>query len=296
MKKASLFLLSVTLLALLAGCQSVQRAEQVFSRSATETPSPIPPTPTDLPAPTFTVTPYPTRTPLPGDPLKAAVETYFNALAAQDAAAAANVYSSYSLMVHKVTRDEAAAALQARFAAGERWSGLAVIENRPLDAVTTLVHVTYQVESKDAKTGAAASLKKDEWWPLRDENGQWTYNLDNLIDFRTLETPEQTTAGLTVKPRQITRYSDHMTLTLLVQNQTNDSIVLGQQNEDLATFHFGDQDVLADKTQLIFERLHSYPDTTLVLQGLYEKYPDGVTIRQWKNLQVAPWYVFDFNQ
>ncbi len=224
------------------------------------------------------------------------VQTYFAALEAKDATKAAALLSSYSLMVSKITRSEAASQLQARFAKGDQWSGLEVQENRPLDDTTTLVHVVYQLESKDEKTGETMKASQDEWWPLRNENSQWYYNLDNLINFRTLEVPAQTTGGLTLKPRQIVWYSDQIRLTLLAQNQTNDSIVLGQKNEVLASFVFGDQKIEAEQAQFIFNRLRSYPEIELVVKGKFDAYPDGVVIRQWKTVKAAPWYTFDFNQ
>jgi hypothetical protein len=77
-----------------------------------------------------------------------------------------------------------------------------------------------------------------------------------------------------------------------VQNGTNEAIVLGQPNEILATFSFGDQQVEAEKTRFIFDRLRSYPDTILDVKGLYTRYPDAVEIRRWKNLQTPPWFTF----
>lgn len=296
MKKRILVIFLMCVVLLLVACQGnplglkSQAAEEDAETAA-------PPTATIQRLPTFTVTPYPTRTPVPADPIQETVRTYFNALEAQDSQKAAAAFSNYSLMVNQVTRGEAAGQLQARFARGEQWSGLEVQETRPLDDLTTLVHVTYRLEGKNEQTGALEPVTRDEWWPLRNENGQWFYNLDNLIDFRTLEVTEQTTGGLTIKPRQLTRYADRTILTLLVQNQTNESIVLGQQNEVLASFLFGEAEkVEAEPVQFIFQRLHSYPETELVIQGLFETYPDGVIIRQWKNVQVEPWYTFDFNQ
>ena len=134
----------------------------------------------------------------------------------------------------------------------------------------------------------------DEWWPIRLESGQWRYNRNNLIDYQTLDVPVQTTAGLTVKPRQIARYTDHLRLTLLVQNQTNEAIVFGQPNEVMATFLFGDKPVETRNTRLIFEPHRSYPDTAIDLQGMYETFPDGIILRKWKGLQVKPWFEFRF--
>jgi hypothetical protein len=94
---------------------------------------------------------------------------------------------------------------------------------------------------------------------------------------------------------RLARYSDHMTLTLLVQNSTNDPIVLGQTNEVLAAFTFKDQTVEAVKKQMVFQRLRTYSDVTIEVKGLFSSYPEEVIIRQWKNLQVAPWYDFKFS-
>ena len=279
------------------------------------------PSPTALPPvrltqpPTFAPTLPPTQaasptpflpSPTPYDPAKKTVEDFFAALAEKDYESAAGLYSNFSLMVDEVTRGEAAAELKARAARGEKITNWETVETRDFDERTRLVHVVYKVSVEEKATATpkakvtptataeAAPASMDEWWPVRLENGQWRYNRNNLIDFQTLDTPTQTTGGLTVKPRQLTRYSDHLRLTLLVQNQTNETIVLGQPNEVMAVFLFGDKPVEADKTRLIFERLRSYPDTAIELKGLFEEYPDGIIIRQWKGLKVEPWYTFEF--
>lgn len=296
MKKIIFATLMICLVVSLAACDKLPASLKSKVEQATAVPTQAPPTPTFAPLPTYTTTPFPTRTPEPQDPLKETVQAYFAALEAKDSTKAAALLSSYSLMVSKITRSEAASQLQARFARGDGWSGLEVQENRPLDDTTTLVHVVYQLETKDDKTGETSKAAKDEWWPLRNENSQWYYNLDNLINFRTLEVSAQTTGGLTIKPRQLTWYSDQIRLTMLAQNQTNDSIVLGQKNEVLASFVFAGQKVEAEQAQFIFNRLRSYPEIELVVKGNFDAFPDGVVIRQWKNVKTAPWYTFDFNQ
>jgi len=261
----------------------------------TASPTPFPLTATFRPAATFTVTPYPTKTPVPVDPAKDTVQKYYDALESKDAEGAARLISSYSLMVHEMTRSDAASQLQGRFVHGDTWTDLAINEQKAFDENTILIRLTYQFKNLETETGAVVETQVDEWWPIRNENGQWLYNWENLIDFRTLEISEQTTAGMTIKPRQMTRYSDHICLTLLAQNQTNEPIVLGQVNETLATFVFGDKKVEAEQTQFIFDRLRSYPSTDLIVKGLFPEYPDSVIIREWKNLQVEPWYTFDLN-
>jgi hypothetical protein len=244
--------------------------------------------------------PAPTETALPTaaptiDPAVQTVQKYAAALQAGDFHAAAALLSNFSLMVDRMTSSEASDELQLRMAR-ERWSDFQVKETRPFNEKTTLVHVTYQVQTKDAKTGQSIQTQVDEMWPVRLEYGKYLYNRGNLIDYHTLDVLEHTTAGLTVKPRRLTRYSDRIRLTFLVQNQTNDPIVLGQTNEVLAAFLFGDQKIEAEKTQLIFDTLRSYPDTVLEVKGLFDHYPDGIVIRQWKNIQVSPWFTFQFSQ
>lgn len=284
--------------------------------------------PTQPPRPTASAT-LPAPSPTPFEPPKQAVLDFFAALAAGDYDGAAALYSNFSLMVDGVTRGEAAAGLKARQGKIASWK---IVEIRAFDDRTSLVHVAYlgdslsgggapaptaaprptetlatgkvartmQAELQQTATAIASTpaaeqpVSVDEWWPVRLENGQWRINRGGLIDFQTLDVPAQTTAGLTVKPRQITRYSDHLTLTLLVQNQTGEAIVLGQPNEVMATFHFGDQPVEAEQTRLIFAGHQSYPNTAIQLKGLYETYPDGVTIRKWKSIKEKPWFEFKF--
>ncbi len=221
-----------------------------------------------------------------------AARGYFAALEAGDCEAAASFYSSFSLMLDGLTRSEASLALQGEMASGTKWSALDVRDITWFNSQTGLIHVVYHKETKDAKTGATSQASMDELWPMRMETGKWRYNRSNLIDYRVLDVAEQATGGLIVKPRQITRFSDRMRLTLVVQNTTNEAIVLGQANEILAKFQFKDRQVEAVKKQMIFDRLRTNPQVTIEVLGLYESYPDSVIIRQWKNYKVKPWFSF----
>jgi hypothetical protein len=230
------------------------------------------------------------------DPAAATARAYFQALEAGDFQTAANLITNYSLMMAGMTRGEAVLELQGELARGSRWSALEVIETRPFDDHTRLVHVTYRLEGKDAKTGQATRAQPDELWPMRLENGRWLYNRANLIDYRVLDVPEQATGGLIVKPRLLTRFSDRIRLTLMVQNTTNEAIVLGQVNAILAVFQFQDQQVEAVKTQMIFDRLRTNPQAAIEAQGLYAAFPDSVVIRKWKNYKVKPWFTFELTE
>ncbi len=235
------------------------------------------------------------------DPAVQTVKDYFTALQNRDYKAAADLTSTFSLTVDGMTRSDGGVELNKKILAGTEWSNLQVHEMKVFSDSVRLVHVTYTLTTQDAKTGKTSQTSMDELWPVMFENNRWLYNRNNLIDFHSLTADrsgpadEQTTAGLRVRPVRLARYSDHMTLTMLVQNTTNDSIVLGQTNEILAAFTFKDQTVEAVKKQLIFGRLRSYSDVTIEVKGLFTSYPDRVIIRQWKNLKVAPWYDFRFS-
>ncbi|HEX9012922.1 MAG TPA: hypothetical protein VF813_05380, partial [Anaerolineaceae bacterium] len=108
-------------------------------------------------------------------------------------------------------------------------------------------------------------------------------------------TAYQQTAGLTIAPLKITRYSDHLTLTVLAQNATNEAIVIGTANQTLATFHFGSQAVDAVNTRYILDSLRSYSNIDITVNGLYKTFPDSVDIIQYKNAQVKPWFSFNLN-
>jgi hypothetical protein len=307
MKKIFLNLIISTLLLLLAACQAGPQA------GATATPPPQPaavllpsqaPTqesgevlPAPLPSPSGVPTLDPTAAPTP-DATALAVQSlkeYFAALQAGNSTEAARLTSNLSLMVDGTTRDEWAIALKNQMDQGTKWSGLEVKDARVFTDNTVLVHVVYQLTKKEPKTGAVTQSDQDELWPVRLENGKWFYNRANLIDFRGLVVPDHTTAGLLVQPQRLIRYSDHISLVFLAQNSTNDPIVLGQPNEILATFFFGDQKVETNTPRFIFDRLRSYPNTVLNVPGLFTSYPDGVEIRRWKSINVAPWFVFHFD-
>jgi hypothetical protein len=260
------------------------------------------PLPTSAPggAHDATATPEPTATAevitTPAvDPAVLTVKDYFTALQNKDYKAAAELTSTFSLTVDGMTRGDGADALHNQMQEGTEWSDLQVQETQTLSDKTHLVHVTYTLTTQDAKTGESSQTSMDELWPVTFENNRWLYNRKNLIDFHSLTMDEQTMGGLRMRPVRIMRYSDHMTLTLFVQNTTNDPIVLGQTNEILAVFTFKDQTVEAVKNQIVFQRLRTYSDTTIEVKGMFISYPERVIIRQWKNLQVAPWYDFKFS-
>lgn len=248
--------------------------------------------PTETAQPTATRKPRPTATPTEDVAKTRAMQAeqaardYFAALEADDFEGAAGQLSTFSLMVFEITRGDAASALQKMRLDGARWSGLQVTETRPFDEQTMLVHVTYTLTVKEE------AQARDELWPVRLESNAWRYNWNNLIDYRMLQVNAQTTSGVTVKPVQINRFSDRIQLVMLVQNRTSGAVVLGQKNEVLGTFHFGDQTVEADKMQIILNPLRSVPDVKLEVTGLWEHYPDMVEIRKWKTYDLKPWYVF----
>jgi hypothetical protein len=302
MMKKYLTLLSITLLAVfaLAACQSAVATVPAASNTSTANSSAAS-TQTAVPTdhPTVAATAVPTAaspTQSSADLAVKTVKDYFAALQSADFKSASGLLSNFSLTVDGMTRGDGAAELQALAAQGAKWSDLQVKDTQVSDEKTILVHVLYQLAGKDPKTGAVSTAQKDELWPVRLENSKWLYNRNNLIDYHTLDVDSKTTSGLTVKPRQLTRYSDHMRLSMLVQNGTNEAIVWGQTNETIAVFTFGSQQVEADKTRLIFDSLRSYPEATIDLKGYFQTYPDSVVLRQWKNIKTAPWYTFQLSE
>jgi hypothetical protein len=302
MMKKYLTLLSITLLAVfaLAACQSAAATVPAARSTSTGNPSAAS-TQTAVPTdqPTVAATAVPTAaspTQSSADLAVKTVKDYFAALQSADFKSAGELLSNFSLTVDGMTRGDGAAELQALAAQGAKWSDLQVKDTQVSDEKTILVHVLYLLASKDPKTGAVSTAQKDELWPVRLENSKWLYNRNNLVDYHTLDVDAKTTSGLTVKPRQLTRYSDHMRLSMLVQNGTNEAIVWGQTNETMAVFTFGSQQVEAEKTRLIFDSLRSYPEATIDIKGYFQTYPDSVVLRQWKNIKTAPWYTFQLSE
>lgn len=228
------------------------------------------------------------------EPVQAVLD-YADLLQAGEYHQAASLTSTFSLSALNLTSADVEWQLQSLMLA-EKWSAFKVTGSRPLDERTHLVNVRYLLSRANPAEGQAAEEPVEALWAVRSENGAWRINHTGLIDFRLLHVREQTTAGLTVKPRLLLRYTDRVELVMLVQNQTSDPIVLGQANEILATFFFAEDQVQANQTQFIFDRLRSYPETTLVAPGLFEQFPDGVEIRRWKNYNVAPWFTFNFGE
>ncbi|HEX2978901.1 MAG TPA: hypothetical protein VHO48_01435 [Anaerolineaceae bacterium] len=315
--KSTLWIPAILLISLLlSACQAAPVAmnapEAGNLPALTSAPDAIDPSPTPRPSiPTLA----PTSRPLPtenSDTLSAteaeqAARAYFAAVAEGKTEEAADQISSFSLMVFQLTRGEAAADLQAEKIKGTRWSDLEVLDTQPFDSQTILVHVAYSETIKKEPAQETASPtptltpasaqsepanKVEALWPMRLESGAWRYNWKNLIDFRTLDGLAQTMNGITLMPVQMNRFSDKIQLVMLVQNRTNEAVVFGQVNENLGTFHFGDDAVIAEKTQWILNPLRSVPDATLEINGLFQDWPDMVEIRKWTNYNVEPWYVF----
>jgi hypothetical protein len=255
-----------------------------FGRS---TPTPTP-GPTDTPAPTPTVL-------TPADLAVQTVQTYFGDLQSGSFAAAAGLTSNLSRFAFKLTSADVVTALTQQQQQGAVWSNLQVQGTQVFNNSTILVHVTYQLAAKDSKTGKVMQTAKDELWPVSLENGQWLYNWNNIIDFNTLTTvPYQEVNGLTVTLLQVTRYSDHLTLTVMAQNNTNDPIVIGSANQILATFHFGGQAVDSANTQYVIDRLRGYSNIDITAKGLFTSYPTSVDLIKYKNFPTEkPWFTFN---
>jgi hypothetical protein len=270
-------------------------------------------TPTEMP--TIVDAPIATPTvPSPTAGAEQAVQSYFTALQSGDFNGASKLISAFSLMQAQTTAGTVAGQLAKAAQQGAAWSNLKIVDSQLFNQTTALIHVQYQLAgsaqpsgtpavqpTKPAGTPAAGSAtpapgaasQKDEVWPVRLEAGRWLYNWNNIIDFETLNTPAQVFSGMTIDPLKVTRYSDHLTLTVLAQNATNDAIVIGQANQILATFHFGSQTVDSVNTQYIIDSLRSYANIEITVKGLYKTYPDTVDIVKFKNFpKQKPWFTF----
>jgi hypothetical protein len=301
-KKIKIIGIGIVVMVLLAGCQFGTGAGRLLGNSQspldTATVAMSTPLPADTPTPQPTSDPI-TPTPTVDPAIQSAedtVQAYFAALENGDFSAASRQVSAFSLMVNTMTAGEVAEALTQQSLDGAVWSGLQIEDAQVFDAKTVLVHVTYELAAPDPQSGKTVKAEQDELWPVRLENGRWLYNWTNVIDFKTLNLDYQETAGLTIAPQQITRYSDKLRLTVLAQNGTNDPIVIGQTNQVLATFHFGDQSLDAIDTRYVFDRLQTYENVNIDLPGLYTRYPDSVDIVKYKDYQVAPWFTFNLGQ
>lgn len=314
--KMSLWIvLMVFVVGTLSGCQTAPAAEQPVS-AASSTPSLV----TAAPTATFTqksTTEDPAQEPTiaqtaqpagaeQGEAAARAAEVYFTAVSEGNSEEAAAMLSTFSLAVFQITRGDAIEALQAQKIKGVRWADFQILGTQPFGEQTILVHVTYQETTRDTPTATptiaaqatpaspetAAPTAIDALWPMRLESEAWRYNWNNVIDFRTLDADAQTMNGITILPTQLIRYSDRIKLSMLIQNRTNEAVVFGQVNETLGTFSFGEETILAEKTQWILNPLRAMPDATLEMKGLFTSLPDMVEIRKWNNYDVEPWFVF----
>ena len=229
---------------------------------------------------------------------------YFNAVSEGNSSTAADLLSRFSLAVFEMTHDDAVQALQTQKAEGIRWSNFKLGETERFIDNTILVHVSYTQSNKSQQTTPTVSVLDDNdennpasqtveaIWAIREENGEWLLNWNNIIDYKTLSAAAQTVSGITILPTELMRFTDRMALKMLVQNRTGSTSVFGQSNETLGTFYFNDETVVAEKTRWILNPLRTEPDATLEIKGLFTRYPDSVEIRKWDNYQVDPWYTF----
>lgn len=312
-KKTTVFILLILAAIVMTACQAIPAGAATATASSAEaSPVIVKPSLTPQPMAVETTVVEPTaQVQQTEDPdlriekeVTQAAEAYFTAVSEGNTEAAADLLSSFSLMVFQMTRGDAVDALQAQKIAGVSWADLEILDVQPFDDQTMLVHVTYAETNREAAsaqggatpTPAPTQTEPEEnieaLWPMRLEQGEWRYNWNNLIDFRTLDASAQTMNGITIMPVQFNRYSDRIQLSVLVQNRTNEAVVFGQVNETLGTFYFGDQPVVAEKTQWILNPLRSVPAATLEIKGLFTSFPDVVEIRKWNTYDVEPWYVF----
>jgi hypothetical protein len=311
-KKYILSSILVIVTLVLAGCQTSQVAS-----AASQLPQGTPPAgfnPRQAAAvsatPTATATALPTATATAtAQPVTAAAESsaraYFAALSKSDFSSASQLVSIFSLSFAQMTRSDAASKLSSLSKAGTTWSDLQIVGSQVFNDSVILVHVTYRTgstatatatpASQASATPAAATNQKDELWPFRLENGQWLYNWNNLIDYKSLVIQSQVREHITIKPSQLVRYSDRIELHFMMQNQTSDVVYFVQSYDSLAVFHFGDQAVEADKTRpIVISGLRTSFDEVIVVKGLYTSYPNWVEIRKWKGYAPNPWYTFQF--
>lgn len=151
----------ITLLAslLLAGCQAQPSGIEPVAAQDLATPTAIEMTPTQKTGGAS----VPTATPAAGqvtgqsqaDPAEEAAAAYFTALAQGETEGAAELLSSFSLMVFQMTRGEAASALLAEKLSGVRWSDFNILGSQALDDQTVLIHVTYTETQLDMSPTAS---------------------------------------------------------------------------------------------------------------------------------------------
>ena len=318
MKMKSLLRLSLIILLALVLFSGCRLASAPTTDGSTQVDLPVTAEPQSLTTRQPSATSQPTALPEPTqDPNQVreqgashAAQAYFTAVSEGKTEDAADLISSFSLMFFQITRGDAVKALQAQETASASWSDFKILDVQPFDEQTILVHVTYAEKGSDQTTTTAtpqpteivnstptaqsdiAANNVEAVWPMRLERGEWYYNWDNVIDFHTLSVEAQTTKEITILPNRLTRYSDRIQLSMLVQNRSNAIVVFGQSNETLGTFSFGDKQVIADNTRWVLSPLSTLPGATLEIKGLFTELPDKVEIRKWNNYEVKPWFEF----
>jgi hypothetical protein len=253
----------------------------------------VTPTPTLQDTPTMMVDPTATID-LAISGAEIGAQAYFDALNAQDFSSASKLVSAQSLLISSITAGDAYDSLVKQAGSGATWSNLTVIGAQVFQDRTALVSVSYTLGSIDPTNKATVETQVNETWAMHLEGGKWLFNWNNIIDTKSLDVDAKTNGGITVKPLSLIRYTDHISLEMLVQNVSGKDITFGNSTQTLATFYFGStsQDAVSKKTY--FTNNTTTLDYTIDVTGLFTTYPDQVDIIKYPAYpNYAPMFTFN---
>jgi hypothetical protein len=296
-KKKRIWVIGWVLVVLLAGCQAPARFSQGTLNNSTSGVTPasglkvspsemvaattqaagILATPTVEPDAQQTLTPTVTTDPAIQGAIQGA-QAYFAALESRDFSGGANLVSAHSLKVMDLTNGDVVDLLTNQSLAGSAWSDLEIGEVQRFDSKTVLIPVTYTLGSVDPASQEEVQTKVKETWAMRLEGGKWMFNWDHLIDTKYLDVEPQTNGGITAEPKIMVRYTDRISLGLMVQNVSGKDVYFGYATQTLATFYFGIENVDAANVMTVIQNNQTTLNYTIDVYGLFNTYPVSVEI------------------
>lgn len=276
-----LILLPTLLLIAGLACQMTQISEKTVtptSQSASATSTPVIEIPTSeatLAQATPTSEPQKAVSPVIDKP-EDAEAAYLEALKQRDFEQVAALVSDYSISVDGVSRRDVVSFFEKKDFDGWKLVDYRVKESRLLDDQSALVYVMTKEQS-----GEGEPQSDDFWVAIRKENGQWRVNWALLVDELVLNVESQTVNNVSIQPMKIIRYTNKMRLFMRVENANDRGCFWGWVNDEIATFHFGDQPVGVSGS-LGIEPDRTYPDVYVDINGFYETYPMAVSLSKWR--------------
>lgn len=206
-----------------------------------------------------------------------AITAYFRALASKNVELALTQVSESSLFLSGSNHQAFQEYLE-DLIHNQAWQmiDLQIVEERPLTPTVTLVHTILITQTKNEGTGTF-----DRWMAATLEEGQWRFNVNNIVDGIQLGNSTSTYKSVTISFNWLVRYTNGMTLFISVANNGETDVLWGGEGELLSRFIFDDHMREATGWYQFAAGSFTNPAPTGI-EGWFEKYPQKIELQNWK--------------